>query len=441
MFGQLAVSPHLRHAAPLLTRTTIMPADYNHAPMQPRLATLPASMSVLPPSIAEDYFNIFAVLATAGAAGHALGPTRVGRALSGPVCAMAITFALTSTGVLPPASPLVGNAQLMAVQLATPLLLLSADLRAIGRRAGRLLPSFLLGTIGTTLGALCGARLFGAPLVAAFGVDGMRACAALAAKNIGGGLNFVAVAAALRLSPGAFAAALAVDNVMALVYFPLCSWLGRQASDPCGDGDDGCVMPDGTVVGESTDDENADRVGLQSRALAIALVIAAASKALAGRLCPGFDLPLSTVLTVCAATLAPRVLGPLSGLGTDLGTTCLFFFFATAGWTGGALGKALLAGGPPLLGFLTTLYAVHLALVLVVGRAVRSRLGASGDSFVALPQLLVSSNANIGGPATASALANGNGWPSLVAPALLVGNMGYAIATPLALLIYSLVWA
>ena len=84
----------------------------------------------------------------------------------------------------------------MAVQLATPLLLLSADIRAIGRRAGRLLPSFLLGTVGTTLGALCGARLFGVPLAAAFGADGMRACAALAAKNIGGGLNFVAVAAA-----------------------------------------------------------------------------------------------------------------------------------------------------------------------------------------------------------------------------------------------------
>ena len=45
---------------------------------------------------------------------------------------MVITFFLTSTGMLLPASPLVSRAQLMAVQLATPLLLLSADMRAVG---------------------------------------------------------------------------------------------------------------------------------------------------------------------------------------------------------------------------------------------------------------------------------------------------------------------
>ena len=82
-------------------------------------------------------------------------------------------------------------------------------------------------------------------------------------------------------------------------------------------------------------------------------------------------------------------------------------------------------------------------MVLGAGTAAR-RLGrgkARWERITALPQLLVSSNANIGGPATASALAVGSNWPSLVSPALLVGNMGYAIATPLALLIYALIWA
>ena len=54
-----------------------------------------------------------------------------------------------------------------------------------------------------------------------------------------------------------------------------------------------------------------------------------------------------------------------------------------------------------------------------------------------LPLLLTASNANIGGPATACALAVGCGWEGLKTPALLVGNLGYAIATPLALLFYS----
>ena len=38
---------------------------------------------------------------------------------------------------------------------------------------------------------------------------------------------------------------------------------------------------------------------------------------------------------------------------------------------------------------------------------------------------------------TASALAVGNGWPTLITPALLVGNLGYALATPLGMLLHA----
>ena len=91
-----------------------------------------------------------------------------------------------------------------------------------------------------------------------------------------------------------------------------------------------------------------------------------------------------------------------------------------------------------LLGFLTILYAVHLAVVIGIGGGARRLLRDSPhvQRCTRLPQLLVASNANIGGPATASALATGNGWPSLVAPGLIVGNLGYAVATPLAIVLY-----
>ena len=57
---------------------------------------------------------------------------------------------------------------------------------------------------------------------------------------------------------------------------------------------------------------------------------------------------------------------------------------------------------------------------------------------VAAPQrLLAASSAAIGGPATAAALAQANEWRSLITPSLLVGNVGYAIATFLALAYYS----
>ena len=63
---------------------------------------------------------------------------------------------------------------------------------------------------------------------------------------------------------------------------------------------------------------------------------------------------------------------------------------------------------------------VHLAVVLVVGR-----------SLLRLPMqaVLIASNANVGGPATAAAMASGKGWPHMVQPAVLSGSLGYAAAT------------
>ena len=55
---------------------------------------------------------------------------------------------------------------------------------------------------------------------------------------------------------------------------------------------------------------------------------------------------------------------------------------------------------------------------------------------VRAPLLLTASNANIGGPATACALAAGRGWSSLLVPALLVGNTGYVIANMVGLLLF-----
>jgi hypothetical protein len=56
---------------------------------------------------------------------------------------------------------------------------------------------------------------------------------------------------------------------------------------------------------------------------------------------------------------------------------------------------------------------------------------------VAPQRLLVASSAAIGGPATAAALAKSVLWESLVTPGLLVGNIGYAVATFIGLLFYS----
>ena len=57
---------------------------------------------------------------------------------------------------------------------------------------------------------------------------------------------------------------------------------------------------------------------------------------------------------------------------------------------------------------------------------------------VAPQRLLTASSAAIGGPATAAALAQSHNWESLLTPSLLVGNVGYAIATFIGLIFYGL---
>ena len=63
------------------------------------------------------------------------------------------------------------------------------------------------------------------PLTQCLGVAAWQVSAALMAKNIGGGLNFMGVADALQVNSVAVTSALAVDNLLGLLYFPLCGYL------------------------------------------------------------------------------------------------------------------------------------------------------------------------------------------------------------------------
>jgi hypothetical protein len=52
--------------------------------------------------------------------------------------------------------------------------------------------------------------------------------------------------------------------------------------------------------------------------------------------------------------------------------------------------------------------------------------------------LLTASNAAIGGPGTAAAMASSRDWPEQITPALLTGSLGYTIGTPIGLAVGAL---
>jgi uncharacterized membrane protein len=99
------------------------------------------------------------------------------------------------------------------------------------------------------------------------------------------------------------------------------------------------------------------------------------------------------------------------------GTLFMYIFFVAIG-AGANLGDVL-GSALPILTFIVVMVLVHLVLLVIVGKWMK----------LDLAEVMIASNACILGPAPAAALAASKGWQSLVAPGILVGLLGYAIAT------------
>ncbi len=279
----------------------------------------------------DTWGNIAALCATASVS-HQLGKTTsIGRLLGPPVTAMAISFILGSIGVLPPGGS--GGAkilQLLSIQLATPLLLLGVNIRECRKRCGPLLAAFILASISTIAACLMAFPLCASSLHKALGADGLKIAAALMAKNVGGGLNYVAVCRSLDASANAVAAGLCVDNIFALIYFPITSALAAGRPDVVSSSDDKddheVIEKDGSDA--SSDSNNTINAETISAALTVGAVATWLGESIGGQ---SGALPLATSLTILFTLLRPKMAKSLSSSGEALGTSLLYLFFATAG--------------------------------------------------------------------------------------------------------------
>jgi uncharacterized membrane protein len=412
------------------------------------LHVLKALPSIALPLISPtDTLGNIACLTATASISHRLGKTTsLGKLLGPPVTAMAIAFVLGSVGVLPSGgSSGAKMLQLVSIQLATPMLLLGVNIRECRQRCGPLLKSFILAAFSTIVASLCAFPLCSKSLTHALGGDGVKIAAALMAKNVGGGLNYVAVCRSLGASPNAVAAGLCVDNIFALIYFPLTSALAAGKPDISSHDDDEVKVDNNDGDGDDFGDKKSKDAnsgiefqnGINAESVSAALTVATLATWM-GETIGGQSggLPLATCLTILFTIVCPKIAASLSSSGEALGTSLLYLFFATAGAPGLAIADSVKAAFLPLGLFLSLLYGVHGSILMLARKLMlwkRQRfdhINAESDNSALLPQrLLVASSAAIGGPATAAALAKANKWDSLVAPSLIVGNLGYAIAT------------
>ena len=442
-----------------------------------QLTKLNANMNVnlLPELLsiaADDKWGLWATAAAASATGIQLEKnTKIGKALSAPVCSMLITAIATNIGILPTGGSIYLIAlQSFVVKLATPLLLLGADLKKIIKETGIILKAFLLGTIGTLLGVITGYKIFSKPINAL--PDGIGAISALCAKNIGGGLNFMAVAdswisptGGTGIAASTLGLALACDNVLGLLYFPLISAIGApyegdSSSDSSSSSSSNnnninnnnnknnmnsksidsditttIITTTTTTTSSMGNDDNMNNIQSDLEhsliAIALAFVIASLSEHLAALPLVRHHVtwltavPISTALAVIIATCFSKQLQPLLQVSDLIGRILLLLFFGSIGNSAGTISSVVnTTGATAFLMFGCILYIVHLTFILCGGRLLK----------IPIPDLLLASNANIGNPATASSLAVGMKWNSRALPALLVGTLGNSIGTFLGLL-------
>lgn len=369
-------------------------------------------------------------------------------ALNGPARAMLFGALARNVGLLPhEASGDLLDIQDACASVAMPMLLFGADLKEVSRRTGSLVGPFATAALGTALGAVCAhwaVEMLGAGVVDA---EMWKIAAALAAKNIGGPLNYVFVCDALGVSPDAFAAGIAADGFFALFFYPLNATLARGEDripyvDRTFNSEDDrrqmlALLEEGDDHGAGEDDEGAPAAApafhVQPTLAAddmLAAVFASLTLLTAGKtIAPDAAIPTTTALTVAFATLAPsRVSEPLVEAGQVLGDALIYVIFVAIGACVDHDAIDALARDHNLLIFCVIMYAVHVSVVLLPITAPPFASDARGPPW-SRRRALLASNAAIGGPATAAAFASANGWRDLIVPVVLIALVGNAIGT------------
>jgi uncharacterized membrane protein len=357
----------------------------------------------------DQHWLVWSALLVAAACGVWAERTAWGARLSGALVTMVVGALLTNLRVLPVSAPAYDLVWSYVVPLAIPLLLVHADLRRILREAGPTLIAFGVGAVGTVLGTIVAFRLI--PL----GPEGWKLAGIFCATYVGGSINYVAVAAATGLRAGALlSAGVAADNLVMAVYFavlfalPSVPFVARRYPPRRSNTQAGAVvLPESAAPTAS---------GLVT-SLAFSAVLCAASFAVAAWWgVPAGGILILTALAVAAATFVPSLPSRLGGC-TELGVVLMQVFFATIGAS--AHVGTVLKVGPILFVFAALILAIHLSVILLGGKLLR----------LELPEILIASNANMGGPTTAAAMAVARRWQALVIPAILCGTLGYAVAT------------
>jgi len=314
---------------------------------------------------------------------------------------------LSNLGIVTAASPIYDTISGSVTSLAIAWLLLAVNLFDIKKVAGRMVGAFAIAVAGTALGAFVGALIF----AGRFEAETWKLAGTLTGTYSGGGVNFVAVGRGLGLPDVLFAGATAADNAMTAIWLganlvlPL--WLVRFYPTP--------VPGAGEESAAEVDHPFFSRMPLST--LDLASLIAVGFVLLVAADWMGAMVPaVPSVLWLTTFALVVGHTGPFRRApgAMQLGALALHFFFVIIGIYSRI--DMILLVGVAVFFYTAVVVGVHGVVVYGLGRLFNMDIAT----------VTVASQAAVGGPSSAVAVAISQEWNELVLPGIAVGLLGYA---------------
>ena len=360
--------------------------------------------------------------------------------ISGAIIALIMALVLSNLGVIPIHSTLYDDIIWgYAVPIGIPLLLLQCNMKKIWKETGRMMVVFLIGAVGTCVGALLAYTLLHNYIPEASGVAAM-----MTGSYIGGGVNFAALATQFKVTGQTIGAVTVADNLlMALYFFALIMFAGlnffrKHFAHPHID----------EVEQNGLDDSKTQAAAYWSRkdislkdiafniAYAVTIVFLSnlISHAIASaiptdnavlKMCNiffGSQYVWITTLSMIVATYGEKKVEKMNG-AQEIGTYFIYMFLFVIGVPASIV--EIITNTPALLLFTAIMVLVNMIFCFVGGKLLKFNL----------EDCILASNANIGGPTTAAGMAISQGWSKLVGPVMLIGTFGYVIGTYLGVII------
>lgn len=362
--------------------------------------------------------------------------------ISGMIIALVGAMVLSNLNIIPTESVVYDNVWSYAVPLAITLLLYQCNVTKIWKESGKILILFLISSVGTMIGAAIGYIILNEHIPSLGNLAGV-----MTGTYIGGSVNFAAISSSFDI-PGELASAAVVsDNLLMALYFfvliaiPSMTLFRKHFNHPHIDEVENMDIKEGETSASTY--WGSKEISLKDIALSIgsAFIIVALSNTIASFLSSiiptsstlfkilntllGNQYLIITTLTMICATIKPNFFGKLGG-AQELGTFLIYIFFVVIGVPASI--SSILFKSPLLLIFCLIIVASNMIVTFSAAKVFKFNL----------EDAILASNACIGGPTTAAAMAVSKSWSKLIAPIMLIGTLGYVIGNYCGLLIGNL---